>query len=58
MLYRGLVLALRFNLRPMPPDLHNQTGGMKPITEICENSNPNPTDVDEYKARWRYALFT
>ena len=58
MLYRGLVLALRFNLRLTPPDLHNQTGGMRYATGICENSNPNPTDADEHKVRWRYALFS
>ena len=58
MLYRGLVLVLRFNLRPMPSDLHNQTDGMRLAKGICESSDPNPTDRDEYKARWRYALFS
>ena len=58
MLYRDLVLVLRFNLRPTPPDLHNQTGGMRFTTRICENSDPNPTDADEHKAYWRYTLFT
>ena len=58
MLYWGLVLALRFNLRPMPSDLYNQTGGMRFAKGICESSAPNPTDADEHKTRWRYALFT
>ena len=56
--YRGLVLALRFNLRPMPPDRHSLTGSIRLTKGICENSDLNSTDGDEYKARWRYALFT
>ena len=58
MLYRGLVLVLRFNLPPMPPDFHSLTGGIRLTKGICENSDPNPTEGDEYKARWRSALFT
>ena len=54
----SLLLALRFNLRPTPLDLHNQTGGTRLTKGICENNDPNPTDRDEYKPRWRYALFT
>ena len=58
MLYRGLVLALRFNLRPTHTDLHSLTGGIRLTKGICENSDQNPTDGDEYKPHWRYALFT
>ena len=55
-LYRGLTRALHFDLRPTPPDFHNQTGGMRLTMGFCENSNPNPTDADEYKAHW--AMYT
>ena len=56
--YQGLVLALRFNLRPMPPDLHNQTGDMRLTTGICESDSTKPIDRDEHKPRWGCALFT
>ena len=45
MLYRGLVLALRFNLRPTRPDLHSLTGGIRLTKGICENSDQIPQIV-------------